>query len=381
MRGVRSWLQERCEIRVAEIPGRFDETAQTLILVTLVKRGFKAPHIWMFGKSIRLSDVERTPNLSWLAHSEYARYFRGPLLGDMLVGTSGMTTGNNPLFVREIADGFIEEPYEFCFATEPITLVRELWRARLGKLSIAKTRAILEKEQRGDTMRVVRWRQSEKPAVVKLPHEDYRYYNKSTEGVVYAPPKWVIFWRKEGEYVYTYKKSGKWYLHGVGGRPYFGKEGLTWNLIASRLRTRWLRSGYILDSGAPCAFLRDGVAHDELFYIMGWTLTELCTSILKNVVNHTRNIQSKDFERLPYPNWTTESAKLAAIARTKALVRAAVAGERFTFKSPELVALNELYEYRSTDCGHQSITPVREQEGLLNFVFFRWLARRRVMPP
>ena len=118
-------------------------------------------------------------------------------------------------------------------------------------------------------MRVVRWRQLEKPAVVKLPHKDYRYYNKSTEGVVYAPPKWVIFWRKEGEYVYTYKKSGKWYLHGVGGRPYFGKEGLTWNLIASRLRTRWLRSGYILDSGAPCAFLRDGVAHDELFYIMG----------------------------------------------------------------------------------------------------------------
>ena len=142
---------------------------------------------------------------------------------------------------------------------------------------------------------------------------------------------------------------GKWYLHGVGGKPYFGKEGLTWSLIASRMRTRWLPPGYILDSGAPCAFLRPGVEHDELFFIMGWTLTELCTRILKNVVNHTRNIQSKDFERLPYPDWTAPRAKDAAISRVKELVRAARAGERFSFDSPDVKALNEFYAYRS-DC-------------------------------
>ena len=176
---------------------------------------------------------------------------------------------------------------------------------------------------------------------------DYRFYNKATREVIYAEPRWVIFWQDDGEYVYTYKKTGKWYLHGVGGRPYFGKEGLTWNLIASRLRTRWLPPGYILDSGAPCAFLRPGVEHDELFFVMGWTLTELCTRILKNVINHTRNIQSKDFERLPYPDWTTPQAKDAAIACVKDLVCAARAGKRFSFDNPSVRALNELYEYRS----------------------------------
>ena len=105
--------------------------------------------------------------------------------------------------------------------------------------------------------------------------------------------------------MYTFKKTGNWYLHGVGGMKYFGREGITWALIAQRLCMRYLPAGYILDSGAPCAFLRPGVEHDELFFILGWSLTDLCNTILKEVLNHTRNIQSKDFERLPYPVWVS----------------------------------------------------------------------------
>ena len=345
MRGLRRWLQDRCQVEISAVPGEFNDTAQNMVLISLVKQDQKR-HVRVFGSHTRLVDIEATPNCSWRVDSEYSRYFGGQLLGDKLVASSGMTIGNNELFLREIANGTIEEPYEFSFGKEPITLARELARARLGKLSQARKHAILERERRGDTSRVVCWTRHEKPVSVKIPHVDYRFYNKATREVIYAEPRWVIFWQDDGEHVYTYKKTGKWYLHGVGGRPYFGREGLTWNLIASRLRTRWLPPGYILDSGAPCAFLKPGVEHDELFFVMGWTLTELCTRILKNVINHTRNIQSKDFERLPYPDWTTPQAKDAAIACVKELVCEARAGKRFSFDSPGVRALNELYEYR-----------------------------------
>ena len=351
MRGLRCWLQDRCQVEISAVPGEFNDTAQDLVLITLVKQGQgqRRDHIRVFGSHTRLADVEATPNCSWRVSSEYSCYFGGQLLGDKFVASSGMTIGNNDLFLRKITNGFIEEQYEFSFGKEPITLARELARARLGKLSEARKHSILECERRGDTSRVVSWIRLQKPVSVKIPHGDYLFYNKATREIIYSEPRWVIFWRNNGDYVYTYKKMGKWYLHGVGGKPYFGREGLTWSLIASRMRTRWLPPGYILDSGAPCAFLRSGVEHDELFFVMGWTLTDLCTRILKNVVNHTRNIQSKDFERLPYPDWTAPRAKDAAISRVKELVRAARAGKRFSFDSPDVKALNELYEYRS-DC-------------------------------
>ena len=348
MRGLRRWLQDRCQIEIAKVPGQFNDTVQDLVLITLVKRSQKRRHIRVFGRETQVTDVEATPNFSWRVNSEYARYFGGQTLGDKLVASSGMTIGNNALFLRKIVGGMtIDEPYEFSFGEEPITLERELARARLGRLSANRQRAILEREQRGDVNRVVRWARRRKSMTVKLPHEDYRYYNKATRDIVYAEPRWVIFWRSNGEYVYTYKKTGKWYLHGVGGKPYFGREGLTWNLISSRLRTRWLPSGYILDSGAPCAFLRPGVERDELFFVMGWTLTDLCTEILKGVINHTRNIQSKDFERLPYPEWTTARAKEDAISCVKDLLHAARAGRRLSFENSDVRALGELYKFRT----------------------------------
>ena len=38
-------------------------------------------------------------------------------------------------------------------------------------------------------------------------------------------------------------------------------------------------------------------------FIIGWLLSSTATNILKTVINHTKNIQSKDIERLPYPVW------------------------------------------------------------------------------
>jgi hypothetical protein len=150
---------------------------------------------------------------------------------------------------------------------------------------------------------------------VRLPDPDYRPYNKASSRRLYTEPSHVVYWKDEGDAVLTFKRDGPWYLHGVGGKPYFGREGLTWQLVAPRINARYLPSGFILDSGAPCAFLRDGVARSELFLILGWLQTDLATELLKTVINHTRNIQGKDIERLPYPHWVAagERAEIAVL--------------------------------------------------------------------
>jgi hypothetical protein len=268
-----------------------------------------------------------------------------------MIASSGMTIGNNELFLRRIGNAKVVEPYEFALTEAPITVKREFAKARLGKISPARVRKLQVLEADGATETIVRAELRAAPVEVRLPHEDYCYYNKASSRILYGPPQWVIFWRDSGLYVYTFKKNGNWYLHGVGGKKYFQREGLTWSLIAPRLYARYLPPGYILDSGAPCAFLREGVPHDELFFVLGWALTNDCNAILKNVLNHTRNIQSKDFERLPYPVWVDRRTRRRAIEAVKQLIERAKAGEALTFKSDDVRGLNELYVWREASPG------------------------------
>ena len=346
MTGLRSWLQKNCEIEVSSVPGAFSDTDQNMLLLTLTKRDIGPKQITIFGKSLSISDINKTPNVSWRVNGEFAKYFTGETVGEKMIATSGMTVGKNDLFLRQIADGRILEPYKFWFTDEPITLKREIERARLGKISPRQAEKIKQLESNGATKKGIAWSPLAQPKEIQLPNDDYRFYNKACPQVIYSEPEWVIFWRGEGEYVYTFKKTGNWYLHGVGGMKYFGREGITWALIAHRLCMRYLPAGYILDSGAPCAFLRTGVDHDELFFVLGWSLTDLCNAILKEVLNHTRNIQSKDFERLPYPGWVSSESKRNAISAVKKLVARGKKGERFTHKNPEVQELNAFYEWR-----------------------------------
>ena len=346
MTGLRSWLQNSCAIEISEVPGSFADTNQNMLLVTLTKQAISPRRVTVFGADLSLAEIESTPNMSWRINTEFARYFTGVTVGDKMLATSGMTIGNNELFLRPIREGHVDEPYEFSFAEQLITVKNKLARARLGKVAPHRLKEIAEQEARGAVERVVIWQQLEKPCRIALPHTDYCFYNKAVSRIGYSEPEWVIFWRDSGEYVYTFKKNGKWYLHGVGGKKYFGREGLTWSLIAPRLYARYLPPGYILDSGAPCAFLRQGVEEDELYFILGWALTDLCNSILKKVLNHTRNIQSKDFERLPYPVWIDAEHKRKAVLSAKALVALAKTGQELSFRSQEVRKLNELYEWQ-----------------------------------
>jgi hypothetical protein len=131
----------------------------------------------------------------------------------------------------------------------------------------------------------------------------------------------------------------------VGGKPFFKREGLTWQLISSRINMRYLPTGYILDSGAPCAFLRDGQDEDELWFVLGWCLTEVCSRIQKQVINHTMNIQGKDVERLPYPHWVTPAKRKRIVAHVKALVAQVQAGKKITWDDPKCRKLDGWFSF------------------------------------
>lgn len=327
MKGLREFLLNRGYPSIKSTNGDFAETSQPMVILDFELTG-RTRQVEIDGRALRRETINLTGNRSWQITESLGPIFSGPKLGDLMVASSGMTIGKNELFVRDIEDGCIIEHLEFRFREEPITLAREIERARLGYLPASRIAEITRQERAGVTRRNVELVPLDAPRRIRLPDPDYRYYNKACNDIVYAPPRSAVFWKDDGDAVKTFKKNGNWYLHGVGGQPFFKREGLSWQLISPTLNARYLPSGYILDSGAPCAFLRDGIDPDELWFILGWCLTPLCTKVLKDVLNHTRNIQSKDFERLPYPFWVGPESKAEAIARCKGMVATAMRGER-----------------------------------------------------
>jgi hypothetical protein len=343
MRGLRRLLMSQGAVSISPLAEIFDETRHAMVVLDFRRTG-ESGGVTVDGRPLSPAAIDLTGNASWRVTDDAARYFAGPKLGDYVVATSGMTTGNNDLFVRPIADGTIVEPYIFEFFKDPISLANELRRARLGALSARKIAQVAELERTGQTRRNVRALRHAAPIELRLPHADYRPYNKAVTAVVYAAPTHVIYWKDDGDAVRTYKRNGNWYLHGVGGQRYFGREGLTWQLISQRLNARYLPPGYVLDSGAPCAFLRAGVERHELYFILGWTFAPLCERLLKEVVNHTRNIQGKDFERLPYPFWVSAEQKRVIVADVRRLLDAAIAGRRVTREDEDFCRIGAAFD-------------------------------------
>jgi len=345
MRGLRRLLMNQGEVEITDLEYFSDETSHPMVVLSFVKNGY-TNNIEVNGRVLPREKIELTGNFSWRVTDDLAKYFSGPTVGQYMIASSGMTVGKNEYFIREIVGGNVSEPCEFEFFDDPIDLKKEIARARLGKLSQKRVAEIRQQQASGASRRNVRVLRRSTPIEVQIPHPDYCYYNKGANEIVYTPPTHVIYWKDDGDAVITFKKNGNWYLHGVGGQPYFKREGLTWQLIAQSLHTRYLPEGYILDSGAPCAFLRQGVPRDELYFILGWTLTPPCNYLLKEVINHTKNIQSKDFERLPYPFWVSSADKREAISFVKGMVEDGLNGKRFTRSSPEISWLGAQYAFR-----------------------------------
>ncbi len=342
MSGLRRRLMDECECRVERLQAFSEETAQPVLVLDAVKSG--ASHaVIVDGVACTRESMSATRNFSWQIPTALEGYFSGATVGDYMVATGGLVTGNNELFVRRIENNEIQEPYEFTFFDEPITLAGEISRARLNRLSPKRQAEIAEMERSGVMRRNLRADLRAAPKTIRLPHPDYRFYNKADSGIVFSAPKHAIYWKDEGDAVLTFKRNGNWYLHGVGGKKFYGRQGMSWQLVASRINMRFLPEGYIIDSGAPSAFLRDGVDEGEFWFIFGWSLTDLATKILKTVINHTRNIQGKDFERLPYPHWVEGRDKRDVIDLMKLMTNEAMSGRVFDRSDREFKILERIF--------------------------------------
>ncbi len=351
MTGLRKLLMEHGEVEFTDIQHFSDETSYPMLVLNFRKGGDRG-RVTRNSIQIDKKIIKSTPNLSWGVTDELAQFFSGPLLGDYFIASSGMTTGKNEFFVRPVDEQQrITETYRFEFYDAPITVSDELERARLRKLSVKRRAELQEAESRGKTERRIMVLPRDNPITVQMPDVRYRPYNKANNRIVFSNPTHYIFWEDDGDAVLTYKRTGNWYLRGVGGQPYFGREGLTWQLVASRFIARYLPPGYILDSGAPCAFLRDGIDRKEPFFVLGWLLSPLANRILKTVINHTQNIQSKDFERMPYPWWVCPQDRHRIIALVEAMIQDAQKGKVWAWSDDAIKQLGELFELRNEPPG------------------------------
>lgn len=379
MQGLRNFLFYQAKVEVSNIPYFSDEVSQKTVLLKCDK-GSQHPGVIVDGKLILEDSIKATPNHSWHIDEGLVKYFHGPKISDFMIATSGMTVGKNEYFIRKIIDGEIIEPYKFSFYQRPISLSNAVERARLGSITDSKRQKIMQQEDIGETFRDVLIEERSTPIKIKIPHEDYCYYNKSRKGIIYAEPGHVVFWRNNGDAVYTYKKNGNWYLNGVGGKKYFFREGLTWNLIASRLHLRYMPTGYVLDSGAPCAFLNADVEKDEMFFILGWGLTDLCNHILKKIINHTKNIQGKDFERLPYPFWVDADQKKIAIACVLDMIDYAKKCHTIILQDARIQRLNDIFSDESYFNRYHTTTASIKYSKPVQYVIYDNESKNYVVP-
>lgn len=368
MKGLRTFLMSQGDVCVDNLSFFSSEVSQNTVVLRCDKSALSR-RVFVNGKNIPCSDIVVTPNYSWKIESNMTKYFQGAKIGDFMTATSGMTVGRNEYFVRDIIDGEITETSDFSFYQKQVTLDNAIARSRTGNLSDSVRRKIMRQESCGETVRDLHISPKQNPEKIKIPHPDYCYYNKASKaskGIAYMPPAHVIFWRDEGDAVYTYKKNGNWYLKGIGGKKYFFREGITWNLVSSRLCPRYLPAGYVLDSGAPCAFLAPGIDKQEMFFIIAWALSDLCNHILKTIINHTKNIQGKDFERLPYPFWISGVQKFAAISHVQGIMRDAESGKHISTADERISALNIIFEENDMFDKDESTAqqPISGQESL-----------------
>lgn len=371
MKGLRQYLMESGNVTITSLESFSEETTYPMVLLDFVKTN-KPGYIIRDGKELEYSVIQSTPNLSWGITDETAALFNGPLMSEYFVASSGMTTGKNEYFVREVTQsGSLQELYEFVFYEAPVSVEYERERARLGKLPAKRIRELSKAEQRGDTEVRLKVTPLATRKTVALPCSDYKPYNKANSKIIFSEPTHYIYWKDDGRAVLTYKRTGNWYLRGVGGRPFFEQEAVTWQLVASRFVPRFLPEGYILDSGAPCAFVKEGVDRDELFFALGWLLSPLATKILKTVINHTRNIQSKDFERMPYPWWLDQGKKSRVISTVRSMIQAAKNGRTWNQNDPEVLALGSMFEPSEniTQATIQAVQTAKRRQPVEEYLF------------
>jgi len=97
MQGLRRLLLDSGAPGVTRLDVFSEETKYAMVVLDFAKTG-PASTLTLDGKAVSREQIALTGNHSWQITDEYAPYFAGPKLGDLLLATSGMTIGDNNLF-------------------------------------------------------------------------------------------------------------------------------------------------------------------------------------------------------------------------------------------------------------------------------------------
>ena len=130
MHGLRKLLMSQGDVVLTDLPHFSEETSHPMVILQFRKNGF-SEGLCINGQHLNRREIALTGNFSWRIRPELLKYFNGPRLGQYMIASSGMTVGRNKYFLREIHEGKILEPYRFEFYEDPITLSKEIARARL----------------------------------------------------------------------------------------------------------------------------------------------------------------------------------------------------------------------------------------------------------
>ena len=133
MKGFREYMLSIGKVSVTNLAD-FSEETTWLTVYFHVDTSTTADHILIDNNKVELKYVNMVPNRSWSINEDVEKYFSyGTFLSDYITCTSGMTVGNNELWIKNVVDGKIEEHYNYELVEEPITLEKETSRVRHGK--------------------------------------------------------------------------------------------------------------------------------------------------------------------------------------------------------------------------------------------------------
>ena len=291
MEDIRKWLLSKGSVSLYNI----DE-----YLMLSFKIGVDKNCLFLNGDKISIEMIMSIPNFSWVINSDMSKFFNGTKIKDYMMFSNGLNI-NNEYFLKEIINDQIIEEYDFIYYDDLVTVESELIKSKNNILSKSKYKEVKRLEEIGYVKTSIEIKKVDKK-VINLPNRNYKYYNLPTSDVIWSNPSTVIHWG-DGDCLKLYDDN-------INYNPIFHNNiGMTWDISSLSINPRYLPKDYITDSSSPLGILKDGIDESELYFIIGWCMSDKCKKILNDIIRPTKNILIKDIENLPYPNWVDDNNK------------------------------------------------------------------------
>lgn len=235
---------------------------------------------------VNISSININKRCDWSINNKLSSFFDGPSLNEYVYIESGRTFDGLNSLLNDIQNGIIIESNKYDYYEEMVTIQSELEKSPTGNLSKTQIKNIKKMEDMGMT-RVELHVSKTNPTPIHLPHTKYKYYTTNTSNILFVPSDKSIYINDDEGYL----------------------PGMTWCNNSKRLLTRYVPDTYVISNDLSIAHLKDGIEYDELYYIIAWTLSDMCNELLYIINPIHKSIREDDILKIPYPIWVDEISK------------------------------------------------------------------------